>query len=296
MIVVVNKMDDQTVNWSLDRYNEIKNEVSNFVKKIGYNPDKIPFIPISGWLGDNMTEKSNNLPWYHGFTLMEALDAIEEPKRPIERPLRVPIQDVYRIGGIGTVPVGRVETGIIKAGQTVTFAPSGLSAEVKSIEMHHQNMTQAQPGDNIGFNVRGLSVKDLRRGYVCGDSKNDPPQETDHFVAQVIIINHPGQIHRGYSPVVDCHTSHISCRFDEILSKIDRRSGQVLEDHPKSLKTGDSAMVKCVPMKPMCVETFAEYPPLGRFAIRDMRQTVAVGVVKQVEKKVKDTKKAKGKS
>jgi elongation factor 1-alpha len=290
MIVVVNKMDDKSVNFGEARFNEIKNEVSNFLKKIGYQPDKIPFVPISGWNGDNMLEKSANLPWWKGPTLLEALDSIQEPKRPVDKPLRIPLQDVYKIGGIGTVPVGRVETGILKPGQVVTFAPCMITTEVKSIEMHHQVLEQATPGDNVGFNIKNVAVKDIRRGYICGDSKNDPPSETDSFNAQVIILNHPGQIHAGYSPVLDCHTAHIACKFHEILSKVDRRSGKELEKDPKNIKSGDAAMVNLVPSKPMCVESFAEYPPLGRFAVRDMRQTVAVGVIKEVTKKVKDSK------
>jgi elongation factor 1-alpha len=285
LIVVVNKMDDKSVNWSQTRFEEIKTEVSRFVKGIGYNPDKIPFVPISGWLGDNMLERSTNLTWYKGPTLLEALDAIQEPKRPTDKPLRVPLQDVYKIGGIGTVPVGRVETGILKPGMVVTFAPANVSTEVKSVEMHHEALTQALPGDNVGFNVKNISVKDIRRGFVAGDSKNDPPLECADFNAQVIVLNHPGQIQAGYAPVLDCHTAHIACKFQELLTKLDKRTGKEVEALPKFIKSGDAAIVKMIPSKPMCVESYADYPPLGRFAVRDMRQTVAVGVIKEVVKK-----------
>jgi len=291
MIVVINKMDDKSVNWAQARYEEIKKEVASYIKKIGYNPDKVNFVPISGWHGDNMLEKSSNLGWYKGPTLLEALDEISPPERPVNKPLRIPLQDVYKIGGIGTVPVGRVETGVLKPNQVVTFAPAAVTTEVKSIEMHHTQLPEAIPGDNVGFNVKNVSVKDIRRGNVCGDAKQDPPQETDNFVAQVIILNHPGQIGAGYTPVLDCHTAHIACKFSEILTKVDRRTGKELEKEPKAVKSGDACMVKLVPTKPLTVETFSDYPPLGRFAVRDMRQTVAVGVIKEVTKKAaKDAK------
>ena len=298
MIVAVNKMDSTEPPYSDKRFEEIKAEVSTFIKKIGWNPAAIPFVPISGWNGDNMLEVSANMPWFKGWaverkdanasgkTLLEALDAIIPPSRPTDRPLRLPLQDVYKIGGIGTVPVGRVETGIIKPGMVVNFAPANLTTEVKSVEMHHEALEEAVPGDNVGFNVKNVAVKDLRRGFVASDNKNDPAQETASFSAQVIVLNHPGEICAGYTPVLDCHTAHIACKFAELLEKVDRRSGKQLEEKPKSLKSQEAAIVKLIPTKPMCVEKFSEYAPLGRFAVRDMRQTVAVGVIKEVEKKV----------
>ncbi len=291
MIVCVNKMDEKTVSWSQSRFDEIQKEVAEYLKKVGYNPAKVPFVPISGWHGDNMLEKSPNLTWFKGPTLLEALDAIIPPKRPLDKPLRLPLQDVYKIGGIGTVPVGRVETGMLKPGMTVYFAPSNVSTEVKSVEMHHESVQEAIPGDNVGFNIKNVAVKDIRRGNVCGDAKNDPPKEAASFYAQVIVLNHPGQIGNGYCPVLDCHTAHIACKFAEIKEKIDRRTGTVLEEEPKSVKSGDCAMVTLIPNKPMCVEAFSDYPPLGRFAVRDMKQTVAVGVIKSVEKKTPAAKK-----
>jgi len=297
LIVGINKIDNTEPPYSESRFNEIVKEVTSYVKKVGYNPKAVPFVPISGWHGDNMIEASANMGWYKGWaierkegnasgkTLFEALDAILPPQRPTDKALRLPLQDVYKIGGIGTVPVGRVETGIIKAGMIVTFAPANITTEVKSVEMHHEALVEALPGDNVGFNVKNVSVKDIKRGNVCGDSKNDPPKEAANFTAQVIVMNHPGQIHAGYSPVLDCHTAHIACKFQEIKEKIDRRSGKKLEENPNSIKSGDAAIINMVPSKPMVVEMFSQYAPLGRFAVRDMKQTVAVGVIKQVEKK-----------
>jgi elongation factor 1-alpha len=293
LIVGVNKMDDKSVAYGEQRFREIEKEVRGIVKKYGYNPDKVNFVPISGWHGDNMLERSANMPWFTGKTLLEALDEQVPPVRPVDKPLRLPLQDVYKIGGIGTVPVGRVETGVIKPGMVVTFAPNGLSTEVKSVEMHHTSMPQAEPGDNVGFNVKNISVKDIRRGYVASNSKEDPACGTANFTAQVIVLNHPGQICQGYTPVLDCHTAHIACRFAELKEKIDRRSGKTLEENPKAIKTGDACIAILVPQKPMCVEAFKTYPPLGRFAVRDMRQTVAVGVIKDVERKSVEGKKTK---
>merc|ERR1712200_380703 len=286
---------------------EIQKEVQGFIKKVGYNPAAVPFVPISGWRGDNMLETSKNMGWYKGWkierkegnasgtTLLDALDAIIPPQRPTDKPLRLPLQDVYKIGGIGTVPVGRVETGIIKPGMVVTFAPTNLTTEVKSVEMHHESLPEAVPGDNVGFNVKNVSVKDIKRGNVASASKNKPACGVADFTAQVIVLNHPGQIMNGYSPVLDCHTAHIACKFAEIKQKVDRRTGKATEENPKFIKSGDAGIVRLVPSKPMCVEPFVEFPPLGRFAVRDMRQTVAVGVIKATtpkEEKGKETKAA----
>ena len=279
------------------RFDEIVKEVSAYIKKVGYNPKAVAFVPISGWVGDNMLDESENMKWFKGWsverkegnasgkTLFNALDAILPPSRPTDKPLRLPLQDVYKIGGIGTVPVGRVETGVLKPGMVVTFAPGGITTEVKSVEMHHTALTEAQPGDNVGFNIKNVSVKEIRRGNVAGDSKRDPPKEAETFTAQVIIMNHPGEIKNGYAPVLDCHTAHIACVFQELKEKIDRRTGKTVEENPKCVKSKDSAIVELKPKKPMCVESFQEYPPLGRFAVRDMKQTVAVGIIKAVNKK-----------
>ena len=259
-------MDDKSVSYGEDRYKEIVEELQAYLKKVGYKPAKIPFIPISGFEGDNMIEKSTNMAWYKGPTLLEALDNVKPPKRPLDKPLRLPLQDVYKIGGIGTVPVGRVETGVIKPGMNCCFAPTGLTTEVKSVEMHHESLPEATPGDNVGFNCKNVSVKEIKRGFVASNAADDPAKACETFSAQVIVMSHPGEIRNGYSPVLDCHTCHIATKFKNIDEKKDRRTNKTMEANPSSVKSGDSCMVTMEPTKPMCVEAFQDYPPLGRFA------------------------------
>jgi elongation factor 1-alpha len=301
MIVACNKMDSTEPPFSQKRFDEMCQEMQRCMcdKKsgIGYKmEDKkgrklIIFLPVSGFNGDNMLEASDNMKWWKGPTLLEALDMVKPPKRPTDRPLRLPLQDVYKIGGIGTVPVGRVETGVIKPGMPIMFAPVMVSAECKSVEMHHESLPEAGPGNNVGFNIKGLSVKDIKRGFVAGPCGKDEPKSVESFKAKVVILNHPGQIKAGYSPVLDCHTAHIACKFTELNEKIDKRTAAVLEK-PEHLKKGESGVVTLMPTKEMCVEPYADYAPLGRFAVRDMRVTVAVGVVQSTVHKA-EGKKAK---
>jgi elongation factor 1-alpha len=284
LVVDINKMDDASVNWSQERYNEIKNEVSRMLKMVGYNVDKINFVPTSGWTGDNLVKPSDKMPWYKGPTLYEALDKLEMPPKPLSKPLRLPIQDVYTITGVGTVPVGRVETGVLKEGQTIVFMPANITGEVKSLETHHVRIPQAEPGDNIGFNVRGVAKQDVKRGDVCG-SVDNPPTVAKEFIGQIIVINHPTAIAAGYTPVLHAHTLQVACQFVELIKKIDSRTGQTVEEKPAFLKTGDSAMVRFEPVRPIPIEVYTEFPELGRFAVRDMGTTVAAGVVREITKK-----------
>lgn len=284
LVVAVNKMDDATVNWSEERFNEVKNEVSRMLRMVGYKVDKIPFVPTSGWTGDNLVKPSDKMPWYKGPTLIEALDVFEIPPKPLDKPLRIPVQDVYSITGVGTVPVGRVETGVLKEGDTVIFMPANKQGEVKSIEMHHTRIPRAEPGDNIGFNVRGIAKTDIRRGDVCGHV-NNPPTVAREFIGQIIVIYHPTALAAGYTPVLHYHTGQMACRFTELIRKIDPRSGHVVEEKPSFLKTGDAALVRMEPLRPIAIETYAEFPELGRFAVRDMGTTIAAGIVKEITKK-----------
>ncbi|HIQ29238.1 MAG TPA: translation elongation factor EF-1 subunit alpha [Candidatus Caldiarchaeum subterraneum] len=281
LVVLINKMDDSTVNWSKERYEEVKQGVSDLLKTIGYDPNKIAFIPVSGWMGDNLIEKSQNMPWYNGPTLIEALDQLQEPPKPIDKPLRIPIQAVYSIKGVGTVPVGRVESGVLKVGETVVIVPAGIKAEVKSIEMHHTPMQQAVPGDNIGFALKGVEKGQISRGMVVCHPDNAAPVARE-VIAQIVVIYHPTAIAVGYTPVMHIHTAQTAVKFVEILQKMDPRTGQVVEKNPSFIKTGDVALVKLRPLNPIACEPFSQNPDLGRFAIRDSGTTVAAGVIKEI--------------
>ncbi len=283
LVVCINKMDD--VKYSEARYKEVRDEVASFLKSIGYKIDTIPFIPTSAVDAANLKERTPNLtPWYNGPCLLEALDLVPVPPKPVDKPLRVPINDVYSIKGVGTVPVGRVETGIMRPGQKIIFNPPNKVAEVKSIEMHHESLPEAVPGDNIGFNVRGIEKKDLGRGDVAGPVESPPTVAAD-FTGQIMVIQHPTAITVGYTPVVHAHTAQVACRFDQILKKLDQRTGQTVQENPDFVKKGESMIAKLVPLKPMVIEKYKEIPQLGRFAVRDMGITVAVGIVLDVTKR-----------
>ena len=275
LIIGINKMD--LVNYDEEKFNALKEEVSDLIKTVAYKPKEINFIPLSAFEGDNIAKKSENTPWYKGPTLVQALDEFTAPEKPTDLPPRVPIQDVYSITGVGTVPVGRVETGVMKKGENVIFEPPGVSGEVKSIEMHHEMLDLAEPGDNVGFNVRGVGKNDIRRGDVAGHVTN-PPTVAKEFTAQIVVLQHPGVITVGYTPVFHCHTAQVACTFLELQKKLDPTTGQVKEENPDFLKTGDAAFVVVKPTKPMVIEKISEIPHMGRFAIRDMGQTVAAGM------------------
>lgn len=281
IVVAINKMDDATVDWSQERYEDVRDSVKDLLKITGYNIDKVEFIPTSGWTGDNLAEKSKNMPWYTGPTLVEALDAFEVPAKPVDKPLRIPVQDVYTITGVGTVPVGRVETGVLKTGDQVIIMPTGVSGEVRTIETHHVVIPQANPGDNIGFNVKGVARNDIHRGDVLGPV-SDPPTVVKEFIGQIIVIHHPTAIAAGYTPVLHSHTVTMATTFTELIQKIDPRTGQVVEEKPAFLKTGDSALVRFRPLRPIVLEPYSSIPQLGRFAVRDMGTTVAAGVIRKV--------------
>ena len=288
MIIAVNKMDIKGVEFAEARFEEVKKTVGDLLKSVGFKPDQIPFIPIASLTGDNVVKKSENMPWFKGKTLLETMNDLTPPEKPTNLPLRMPIQDVYNITGIGVVPVGKVETGVMKVGDKVIIVPArdgkGISGEVKSIEMHHEQLQTAEPGDNCGFSVRGIGKKDIARGDVLGHTSN-PPTVAEEFTAQIVVLNHPSVITVGYTPVFHIHTAQVACQFLAIEKKLNPATGEVLEENPDFIRNGDAAIVRLKPVQPLCIEKQAEIPQMSRFAIRDSGATVSAGMCIDLKKK-----------
>jgi elongation factor 1-alpha len=282
MVVAVNKMDDPSVDWSEQRFEEVKDGVTRLLQMVGYDVSKIEFVPTSGWSGDNLVKETDKMPWYKGPTLYKALDEFKLPPKPVGKPLRIPVQEVYTIRGVGTTPVGKVETGTLKLDDSIVFMPSGEKGDVKSIETHYTRMNEANPGDNIGFNVKGVAREKIRRGDVAGHT-NNLPRVAKSFDGRIFVIHHPTAIAPGYTPVLHLHTAQIAVRFDQILSKLDPRTGQTVEENPAYLRTGEAAVVRFVPLQPVAMEVYKDFPQLGRFALRDMGTTIGAGIVTAIE-------------
>jgi len=288
LIVAVNKMDISGVDWSEDRYNAVVEEVKKHATQAGWDVAKVNFLPIASLPGDNVAKKSENMAWWTGDTLLQAIDKFEVPQKPTDLPLRLPLQDVYNITGIGVVPVGRIETGVMKIGQKVIAVPGregkGVPGEVKSIEMHHEQVQEAGPGDNVGFNVRGFGKKDIARGDVIGPADNVPSVATE-FTAQIVIMSHPSVVTVGYTPVFHIHTAQVACQFVEIVKKLDPATGNEVTENKDILRNGDAAIVKLRPVQPLVIEKNSEIPQMSRFAIRDSGVTVAAGMCMELVKK-----------
>ncbi|XP_060084079.1 elongation factor 1-alpha, somatic form-like [Ylistrum balloti] len=310
LIIVINKMETTSPPYSETRYNNIIKVLTPMIKRIGFDPDAIAFLPISAFDGDNLVTKSPNMPWFHmwrvkrgsggagGHTLLEAMDQVDTPVRMQHRPLRVPIHSVYKLGDIGIVTAGRIHSGCLRPNMAVTFAPNGVKAKVRAVQVFREVMTEVHAGDNVGIQIENLGLKDIKKGDVCGDPEEDPPRQVGKFTAQILVLNHPGQIKKGYTPLLNVHTANVACKFVDIKERCDRRTGEMAEQSPSCLLPGQVGVVEMVPMKPLCVESFFDYPSLGRIVIRDLKQTVAVGVVIDVDGRSTrtDSDKMKGQS
>ena len=286
LAIAINKMD--AAKYDEAKFNGLKEKLTELLGKVGFNAADVPFLPIASLTGDNVFKKSENMSWYSGPTLREQMDIFTEPEKPTELPLRLPIQDVYNITGIGVVPVGRIETGKMKIGDKVVFMPGregkGVEGECKTIEMHHEQVQEAEPGDNVGFNVRGVGKKDIARGDVLGTTDN-PPTIAKEFTAQIIVLNHPTVLTAGYTPVFHIHTAQVACTITELVQQLDPATGEVKKENPDMLKNGDAAIVKVVPTKPLVIEKKSEIPQMASFAIRDAGNTVAAGMCIELVKK-----------
>ncbi len=279
LVVAVNKMD--LVDYSEDRFREVVAAVEDLLGTVGFSADDVTFVPVSAYEGDNVAEPSDSVPWYDGPTLLAALNDLPEPDPPTDAPLRLPVQDVYDVSGIGAVPVGRIETGRMAPGDDVVFQPSGVGGEVRTVQMHHEDVPGAGPGDNVGFNVRGVDTGDVRRGDVCGPAA-DPPTVAETFRAQIVVMQHPSVITAGYTPVFHAHTAQVACTIESIDRTVDPASGDLVAESPDVVREGDAAIVTVRPRTPLAIEPADEIPELGSFAVRDMGQTVAAGRVLSV--------------
>jgi len=284
--VAINKMD--SAGYGEDKFNKVKEDVSKLLQGVGINPETTPFIACSGLKGDNIAKKSEEMKWYKGPTVLEQFDQFAEPKLPTDLPMRMPVQDVYEITGIGTVPVGKVETGIMKVGQKVIVLPGrtgkGIGGEVKTIEMHHEQMNEAVAGDNIGLNIRGVGKKDIARGDVICDAAK-PLSVVEEFIATITVINHPTVLAKSYTPVFHIHTTQVPCQFVELIEQINPKTGEVIKQNPEFLKNGNSARVRIKPQGNLCLETQKDNPYMSRFAVRDAGLTVAAGICTEIVKK-----------
>lgn len=292
IMVLVTKMDHTSLSNPQARFDEIKKATEKTLKEIGYKQKEkeVPFIPVSGLLGDNLVSRSSSegLGWYDKKPFVEVLDELGKTvNRPAEKPLRLPVLKVHDAPGVGTVCQGRVETGSLRVGVKVMFSPSGHVAEVQSIRTHDgEEVQEAKGGDIVAFNV-GSDIRplDIPRGSVAASSTNDPAAAAETLLAQVVVLEHPGAVRAGYCPVIAAHTAQVPCEFEELLSRFDRSTGKDAEPNPESIKAGEAVTARLRPRVPVCLETFSSYPSLGRFAVREGNRTVGVGVIKEVVKR-----------
>jgi len=316
VICGINKMDDKSVNWSEDRYKEIKGEVDKMLTKIGYKTKKIPFIPMSGFHGDNLNEPSKNMPWYKGFevkvkkekvkghTLVDALEkVVKPPKRNDKKAFRMPVSGVYKIKGVGDVVTGRVEQGKITPGVNVRFYPTGCTGNIFSIEMHHKTVEMAHCGDNVGLNVKKLPKENMpHTGDVMAidDVKEDPnpPRACKEFTALVFVQDHPGKLScgkmekdkksgeqvckGGFTPSIHIRTAKAPCQMTAINWKMGKSTSNAKVEGVPYIEAGDQAEVTFQPKMPIVVQPFDECKPLGRIAAMDSNSLIMLGKVTKV--------------
>lgn len=274
MVVAVNKMD--TVDYDKKKFDSLVANIKSMLYSMGYDVNAVPFVPVSAMEGDNVSKKSGNMKWYSGPTLVEALDSTAvayEP--PIEKPLRIPVQDFYEFGGERII-VGRIEAGKMYVGQDVVVKPSGEHGVVESINVWNKNKDEAFAGDSIGFKVSGIGK--VQRGSVFGDARNEP-HAAKEFVAEVFVLEDEGRIKHGNDYIIRCGTANVQCRAAKIINKIDPRSGKAYDGDVQELAMDDAGTVRFVAKEPFVIEKQSDFQQLGRIIVRDTGMTIAVGVV-----------------
>ncbi len=281
LIVVLNKMDK--VDYSQKVYENVKNILSAFLKNIGFRQE-ILFIPTAAYLGENVTKKSEKIPWYNGLTFYDALNSLKEPKRLTDKPFKMPILRVFKTSS-GPVIAGRVESGVVTVGDNVVIVPypgkGHIKGEVKSIEWQHKTLKETSPGYDVGIMLtrtdKGFVTRQVKKGYVMGSVQN-PPVEVNKFEAKILILNHPQSIKPGYSPTLFCHQAQIPCKITIFEDKFDPSTGVIQEKNPLFLKNGDGATVIVEPLRPLVIEEVSKIPRMARFALRDMGKTIGAGM------------------
>ncbi|KAJ6237219.1 translation factor [Anaeramoeba flamelloides] len=285
MVVLVNKIDEKSFKYSESIFLKTKKEIRRILKEYGYNPKRVPFIPVSGWKGENLIEKTEQLGWWKGPTFLEALNNLKAPSRKTIIPLRFTIRKPERISGIGTVVVGKVETGQVRVGQKLYSPILEQQFVVNSIEKFHQKVQVGECGALVGLNLRNVPWRGLRKVFVLGDLYDDIPRKIIQFTAKITVLNtNPKRVKVGYNPIIHISTAHHLCRLEKIVAKIEKSTNEVLEQNPSFLKKNDSAIVIFKPLRPICAECFHQHPALGRILIQEHNIIVCAGIITDVQK------------
>jgi elongation factor 1-alpha len=285
--------------WAEDRFTEIKDEFSKMLMGVGFKPKKVPFIPYSGFNGDNLVDKSDKAPWYKGwtanlkpkvqitgFTLLDALNNfIQPPARHPELPLRLPVSTVYNIKGIGQIICGTVEQGTLRPGDVVGITPSELKGKkIFSIEQHKKSIASAGPGNSVALSIKGITKDEIVSAgdiiYLESEGECKPVKK---FCAMVVVQEHPGVLKPGYCPIIFSRTAKVACKMTKILWKQSKKTGNNKVENPPTISQFESAEVEFEPTQPLFLEPFEKCAALGRIAVMDSNRLKMLGKVTTVE-------------
>jgi len=296
LVIAVNKLDDPTVQWSKERYDEIEGKLSPFLKQIGYNLSKdVVWVPISGFDGSNIIKKApeKTCPWYKGESLLQTLDALQPLDRLNESPLRVPVLDKFKESG-KTYIIGKVESGVLNLGDTIVISPSKQQLNVLQILNDDGPLKAARPGENIKVVVKGSQVEEdaIYRGAILSHIDKQPTVTND-FVAQIAILQlleHKSLFSAGYECVVHIHTSAEEVVVKMLLEELDSKTGTSKKKLPKFVQNKALVIAHMSTSKPVVIETFEAFSQLGRFTLRDEGKTIAFGKILATHAPIKKKK------